>query len=305
MDGTLAGRLARGEVVALDGGLATTLARRGHDLSGALWSARLLIDDPEAIRDAHRAFLDAGADVVTTASYQLAARSLALAGLDPGDADVLLARSVALAREAVGSQRNGAGLPGLVAASLGPYGAVLGGGAEYRGAYGLEVAELRSFHAPRLDALLEAGPDVLACETLPSGDEVRAITDLLHDTGAAAWVSVTVGADGTTTPEGQPLRDALAPALEVDEVLAVGVNCCAPELATRALAELARADRPLVVYPNVGERWDASTDSWVRFDADVPDPTPWLSSGALLIGGCCGTDPDDLARLRQRLPTTT
>ncbi len=302
MDNTLAGRLARGEVVALDGGLATTLARGGHDLAGALWSARLLLDDPDAVRSVHATFLDAGADVVTTASYQLSSRSLAAAGLDPGDADVLLARSVVLAREAAAPHRNGNGERALVAASVGPYGAALGGGAEYRGRYGIGVAELRSFHAPRLDALLEAGPDVLACETLPSGDEVRALADLLRGVGVPAWVSVSVGPDGATTPEGQPLRDALAPALEVDGVLAVGVNCCLPEIAERALHELAGVDRPLVVYPNVGERWDTESGSWVRFDAEVPDPTPWLSAGAHVVGGCCGSSPDDIAALRRRLP---
>lgn len=297
MDATLAGRLARGEVVALDGGLATTLAGRGHDLSGALWSARLLVDDPGALRSVHAAFLEAGADVVTAASYQVASRSLANAGLDPGDTDLLLARSVLLAREAAALHRTDAGYRGLVAASVGPYGAVLGSGAEYRGGYGIGVDELRRFHAPRIDALLEAGPDVLACETLPSGDEVRAIADLLDGLGSPAWVSLTVAADGTTTPEGQPLLDAIGPLLGVDEVLAVGVNCCDPAAATRALDILGVTGLPLVSYPNVTARWDETSGSWVRRDGPAPNLDGWVAAGARLVGGCCGTAPEDLTRL--------
>lgn len=297
MDDTLVARLARGGVVRLDGGLATTLARGGHDLGGALWSARLLVDDPAAIRAVHAAFLDAGAQVVTTASYQLAAASLAAAGQDPDAATDLLARSVALAREAVASHDGG----GLVAASVGPYGAVLGGGAEYRGRYDLDVDGLRRFHAPRLEALLAAGPDVLACETVPSGAEIRALADLLRGSDVPAWLSLSVAADGNTTPEGQPLLEALAPALAVDEVVAVGVNCCAPATAARALVALASVEVPLVVYPNVGDRWDPAAGAWIRTAAGVPDPAPWLAAGARIVGGCCGTDPDDIAALGRHL----
>lgn len=299
-------RLARdGEDAAttllLDGGLATTLADRGHDLSGALWSARLLVEDPEAIIAVHAAFLAAGAEVLTCASYQLAASSLAAAGLDPRDCDRLLARSVELARHAAARDAEDAGPAALVAASVGPYGAVLGGGAEYRGEYEIDRDALRSFHGPRIDALVEAGPDLIACETIPSGDEVAALTGLLAGRGVAAWVSMTVGPDGTTTPEGRPLVDALAPAAELDEVVAIGVNCCPPELAGPALETLGGMGVPLVVYPNIGARWDSAAGRWLREDVEVPDPTPWVEAGARLIGGCCGTGPEDLARLQQAL----
>jgi len=282
----------------LDGGLATSLAERGHDLRGALWSARLLVEEPDAIVGVHAAFLAAGAEVVTTSSYQLAAGSLSAAGFDPGGTDELLTLSVRLAREAVarhGAQRSDTAA--LVAASVGPYGAVLGDGAEYRGRYGLDRRALAAFHAPRVDPLVEAQPDLLAFETIPSGDEVAAIADLLRGTGLPAWVSVTVGPGGATTPEGQPLAEALAPALTVDEVVAVGVNCCPPQLAPRAVASLSGLDRPLVVYPNLGARWDGSEAGWVRDGSAPPDPGPWLDAGARIVGGCCGTGPDDLSAL--------
>ena len=158
------------------------------------------------------------------------------------------------------------------------------------------------FHAPRVDALLAAGPDVVACETIPAADEIVALTRILAGTGVTAWVSVTVGPDGTTTAEGQPLARALAPALDLDEVVAVGVNCCAPELVPIALATLAGAGRPVVAYPNAGDRWDAGRRTWVpRRGGGHPDPLPWVAAGARLVGGCCGTAPADLTRLRSRL----
>ena len=306
MDRTALTRLARdGEDAAttllLDGGLATTLADRGHDLSGALWSARLLVEDPEAIIAVHAAFLAAGAEVLTCASYQLATSSLAAAGLDPRGCDRLFVRSVELARQAVAHHASASNRPAFVAASVGPYGAVLGGGTEYRGEYESDRDALRSFHGPRIDALVEAGPDLIACETIPSGDEVAALAGLLAGSGVPAWVSMTVGPDGTTTPEGQPLTDALAPAAELDEVVAIGVNCCPPELAGPALATLGGVGVPLVVYPNIGARWDGAAGRWLREDVEVPDPTPWVEAGARLVGGCCGTGPQDLARLRSAL----
>ena len=307
-----AGHLDARSVVVLDGGLATTLEAAGHDLSGPLWSARRLLDDPGAIVAAHRAFLAAGAEVVSTASYQLSAIGLRSAGGDEGEVDRLLARSVELAREAVAGHRaehrGGADeRPLRVAASVGPYGAVLADGSEYRGNYGLPVDELVAFHAPRVAALVAAGPDLLAVETIPSGTEVEALAQVLTEVDVPAWVSLTVGPDGATTPEGQPLADAMAPVLEVDTVVAVGVNCCPPAVASRALQVLADAcDHPLVVYPNVGDTWDAQARGWrPGADGDArAELSRWLAAGARMVGGCCGTNPSDLARLATALDDT-
>lgn len=177
---------------------------------------------------------------------------------------------------------------------------MLADGSEYRGRYGRSVEELVAFHAPRVAALVAAGPDLLAVETIPSGAEVAALARVLADVDVPAWVSVTVGPDGTSTPEGQPLPEALAPVLEVPAVVAAGVNCCPPRVATRAVEELAAAcDHPLVVYPNVGDTWDTRARGWrPGAGGDVRTELPrWLAAGARMVGGCCGTGPDHLAHL--------
>ncbi len=316
----------RSATVLLDGGTATELEADGHVLADALWSARLLVDDPAAVRAVHQRFLAAGAEVVTTASYQLAATSLAAAGHDPADADALLHRSVTLARDAVeafvadgGSTRDGS--RPLVAASVGPHGAVLADGREYRGGYGLSRRELARFHAPRVAALVGAGADVLAIETVPSADELAALASVVAGVDVPVYASVTLGPDGTTTAEGQPLAAAFAPLLARDEVVAIGVNCCPPELVLPALRALQGTGHPLIAKPNVGRRWDARTRAWVDpgppsrdvgtqgVDADtggsdtevVPDPRDWVSAGARLVGGCCGTGPDRIRELAARL----
>lgn len=291
----------------LDGGFATALRERGHALDDALWSARLLLDDPDEVIAAHRGFLEAGAEALITASYQLAATSLSRAGQDPALADPLLERSVALARTAVEEHRRAHpdAPPAVVAGSVGPYGAVLEGGAEYRGRYGVDVADLVDFHAPRVRALIAAGADALACETIPSGDEVRALAQVLDGCGTPAWVSLTVGDGGRVTPEGQPLAEAVAPLAGVDEVVAVGVNCCAPARVAPALAELAVLDRAMVVYPNLGARWDAAVRGWrpAPLDDDIADAllSGWRERGAQLIGGCCGTTAAALATFGRQL----
>ena len=291
----LRARLGTGVPVLLDGGLATTLEAAGTALPGPLWSAQALVSAPGAIETAHRRFVEAGAEVLLSASYQLSALGLQRAGLEPSEAEGLFRRSVELARRAA----KAATRPVWVAGSLGPYGAALADGSEYTGRYDLSPAGLHDFHAPRVEALLAAGADVIAVETVPAGAEVDVISEVLRGTGRDAWVSVTVAGDGTRTPRGEPLSEALAPALEVDEVLAVGVNCVPPHLVPAALQELAparRRGRALLAKPNAGARWDPARQIWARDEAPA-DPRPWLSAGAALVGGCCGTDAEDLARL--------
>lgn len=291
----------------LDGGFATALRERGHTLRDALWSARLLLDDPDEVVAAHRGFLEAGAEALITASYQLAATSLSQAGHDPALEEPLLERSVALARTAVEEHRqtHPDAPPAVVAGSVGPYGAVLDGGAEYRGHYGVDIAALVAFHAPRVRALVAAGADALACETVPSGEEIRALAQVLDGCGTPAWVSLTVGEGGRVTPEGQPLADAVAPLAGVDEVVVVGVNCCPPERVAPALEELAVLGRVMIVYPNLGARWDGAAQDWRPAPMDDDDAqallSGWRDRGAQLIGGCCGTTAAGLATLGRQL----
>jgi homocysteine S-methyltransferase len=265
--------------VVLDGGLATELERRGADLSSRLWSARLLGDDPASIVEVHRAFVAAGAEVVTGASYQASFDGLG------ADAELLMGRSVTLAREAD---------PQWVAASVGPYGAVLADGSEYRGDYRLSVAQLRSWHRPRLAVLADAGADVLAVETIPCLAEVEAICTELAALGFPAWVSVTC--DGTRTRAGEPAEEAFAIAAACPAVIAVGVNCTDPADAAALVRLAAAAGKPVVVYPNSGEAWDAEARRWVGPGQFAPEAVrEWVAAGARLIGGCCRVGPDDIA----------
>ncbi|POX41390.1 homocysteine S-methyltransferase [Streptomyces sp. Ru73] len=292
-----AAALARGPV-ALDGGLSNQLESAGHDLSDELWSARLLAEQPEAITAAHQAYYEAGAQVAITSSYQATFEGFARRGIGHEAAAGLLRRSVELAREAARRATKG-GVPGplYVAASAGPYGAMLADGSEYRGRYGLSVDELERFHRPRLEVLASAEPDVLALETVPDADEGRALVRAVRGLGVPAWLSYSV-ADGRTRA-GQPLEDAFALAAEVPEIVAVGVNCCVPEDADAAVEVAARATgKPVVVYPNSGEQWDAQARAWRgRATFTTERVAAWRAGGARLIGGCCRVGPDAVSAL--------
>jgi homocysteine S-methyltransferase len=280
-------------VLISDGGLATELEARGHDLSDDLWSARLLVDAPEEIVAVHCAFYRAGASIATTASYQASFDGFAERGIGRNDAARLLRRSVELAmaaRDEVGGQR-------WVAASVGPYGAALANGEEYVGRYGLSVAQLADWHRPRMEILADAGADVLAVETVPDVDEAEALVGLVRDLGVPAWLSYTIA--GTTTRAGQPLADAFAVAAGVPEIVAVGVNCCAPDDVLAAV-EIARdvTGRPVVAYPNSGEAWDGARRTWVGSSGWSAELAPqWVAAGARIVGGCCRVRPDDIAAL--------
>ncbi|HEU5428759.1 MAG TPA: homocysteine S-methyltransferase [Actinocrinis sp.] len=280
------------EPLVLDGGMSNQLESAGHDLSDALWSARLLADDPAAIVAAHEAYVAAGAQVAITASYQASFGGFAHKGIGREQAAALFGLSVELARRAG---------PRYVAASVGPYGAVLADGSEYRGRYGLTVAQLERFHRPRIEALAAAAPDVLALETVPDIDEAEAILRVVGTSGLPSWLSYTVS--GSRTRAGQPLEDAFALAASVDSVIAVGVNCCAPHDVAAAV-EIAAAvtSKPVVVYPNSGETWDAAERTWKgsnTFDADLV--RRWVLAGARLVGGCCRVGPAGISAVAQVL----
>ena len=292
---TLAEALAAGTVV-LDGGMSNQLESAGHDLSDELWSARLLAERPEAITEAHLAYYEAGADVAITSSYQATFEGFAGRGIGRERAAELLSLSVELAREAVRqAQAKGVARPLWVASSVGPYGAMLADGSEYRGRYGLSVEELERFHRPRLEVLAAARPDVLALETVPDSDEAAALLRAVRGLGVPAWLSYSV--EGGRTRAGQALEEAFGLAADVDEVIAVGVNCCAPEDVDRAVRTAVRVTgKPVVVYPNSGEAWDAQARVWAGSSSFTAEQVSgWRASGARLVGGCCRVGPSAIA----------
>lgn len=282
---------------ALDGGMATELEARGHVLGDSLWSARILADQPEEVVAAHRAYVDAGARVLVTASYQVSREGFVAAGRSASQADEALASSVRLAREAA------TGHDVLVAASVGPYGAILHDGSEYRGRYGVSHDRLVDFHGERLAVLVEATPDLLAVETIPDVDEVSAIVEALAaHPGMPAWVSFSCR-DGVTTCAGQPIEDAVAVVAEAPTVLAVGVNCTAPEHVGSLLERMsAVTDLSLLAYPNAGQSYDPATGWRGPADTRVDLSREWAAiDGVRLLGGCCGVAPDGIARIAATL----
>jgi len=291
-------REAHGSVV-LDGGLATELERRGADLKDPLWSAKVLVEDPDAIRGVHEAYFEAGADVAISASYQATFEGLAGRGIERADAATLMRRSIELAREAASGDQ-------VVAASVGPYGAMLGNGAEYTGDYDKDEDELVEFHVPRIEALAEAGPDVFAVETIPSFVEAGALVRALERVPEIpAWVSFSCR-DGGHVCDGTPIASAVEVVAAAPGVMAVGVNCTSPLHVERLVETIsATTNKPVVCYPNRGSFWDPMRKAWTdppRQDARPPlRPLAWKEAGASLIGGCCGTTPDDIAAIAAAL----
>lgn len=302
--------LERFGVVVLDGGLGTELEARGADLRDPLWSAKVLLEDPDLIREVHTAYFEAGADVAISASFQASVEGFAARGCDRGTAEGLIRRSVELAQEARAAWWHAADRAGrpfpLVAASVGPYGAVLGNGAEFTGDYDRDEDELVAFHVPRLHALASAEPDLLACETIPSVVEARALVRALEEVPhVPAWVSFSCR-NAAEICDGTPFETAVRVAASAPNVVAVGVNCTSP-LHLDGLIRIAAAetDRPIVVYPNRGAFWDGVRRAWVdppRQDARPPlQPLRWREAGARLIGGCCGIGPSQIAAMALEL----
>jgi homocysteine S-methyltransferase len=291
--------LSAGPIV-LDGGLSTALEEQGTDLGGSLWTARLLAEEPARIAEAHRTFYRAGARVATTASYQASVEGFAAAGLSTEVARRLIVRSVTVAcsvRDSLSQERPDL----LVAASVGPYGAFLADGSEYRGRYDVSATRLRDFHGPRLELLASAGPDLLAVETIPDVDEAEVLVTLLDEVGVPAWFSYSVREARTNA--GQPLAAAYAVLAGHPSVVAAGVNCSAQEDVLGAVeTAVAATGLPAVAYPNRGGTWDSDRKQWVYGDPlDLDLVRSWVDAGARLVGGCCGNGAADIAALAARL----
>jgi homocysteine S-methyltransferase len=293
--------LAREPFVLLDGGLASELAARGHDLDDPLWSARLLLDDPAAIAAVHRDYFAAGADVAITASYQAGLPGLRARGLSDAQARDVLRRSVAIARAE--AERARTDPRPLVVASLGSYGATVPGAAEYTGDFGpIDDDALAAFHAERL-AVLREGADVVAFETIPSLREAEAIARVLAQAppGLCAWVAFTCR-DARTTGAGDPIAQCVAALAHAPGLAAIGINCSEPTIVEAALAAIARASAlPALAYPNAGETWAAGRwcGTAVGPEAFTALARRWWAAGARLIGGCCRTTPAHVAALAQ------
>jgi len=300
--------LSQQPYVVLDGALATELEARGCNLADSLWSAKVLMENPELIYQVHLDYFRAGAQCAITASYQATPAGFAARGLDEAQSCALIARSVELARQAREAflKEQPQAAPLLVAGSVGPYGAFLADGAEYRGDYQLSEAAFNAFHRPRVAALLAAGADLLACETLPSLAEARALAALLTEFPAArAWFSFTLR-DSEHISDGSPLGEVVEALKDNPQIVALGINCITLEKTTAALSHLhSLTPLPLVVYPNSGEEYDAASKTWRHrghachtLEHYLP---AWREAGAKLIGGCCRTTPQDIAALaRQR-----
>jgi homocysteine S-methyltransferase len=289
----------------IDGGLSNQLESQGCDLNHRLWSARLLDSKPDAIKQVHLTYLEAGARCLITSSYQASFPGFMALGHDRATAETLILKSVTLAQEAIEDFRtlHPNRYPPLVAASIGPYGAFLSDGSEYSGHYGLSDEELTEFHQPRIELLDTSGADFFACETMPSFQEAKVLAEILNGTEKPAWMSFSCK-DERHLNDGTPIEDCAAFFASYPGVFAIGVNCTAPNLISPLIRAIKRksGDKKVVVYPNSGEIYHAASKTWsgssdLSFCQLMVDE--WLDLGADIIGGCCRMGPDYIKAIAQ------
>ena len=293
--------LKKARPMMLDGGLATQLEAQGCDINSTLWSAVLLQSDPQAIIDAHHAYLEAGAECIETASYQASRAGFRELGLSNDEADDLMRSSVELAKRA----RDELGSDVLIAASLGPYGAILHDGSEYTGDYDVSIDVLREFHTERLSVFDNSDVDVLALETIPSLEEARVLAELLRECVTPAWVSFSCK-DETHICDGANISRAVSMFADHTNVLAVGVNCTPPQFVPALIRRIrfVLPDTPIVAYPNSGETYNASDNSWsgTVTPGDCAEAAlGWLDAGASIVGGCCRMGPEHIRSMARQI----
>jgi len=291
------------KIAIIDGAMATELEGRGCDLNDDLWSARVLMEQPELIRAVHLDYFNSGADIAITASYQATVEGFSKRGLTREQALELIKKSVQLAQEARdefwAKEENRAGrVRPLIAGSVGPYGAYLADGSEYRGDYNLSEDELIEFHRPRIEALIASGADLLACETIPCLIEARALIRLLAEfPDTSAWFCFSAK-DGEHVSNGDLIAECAAFLDKEPQAVAIGINCTSPLYISSLAREIKKkTSKPIIVYPNSGEHYNAVTNSWhgeTSSDKFGLQSKDWYENGATLIGGCCRTTPSHI-----------
>jgi homocysteine S-methyltransferase len=297
--------LSAGRPVVIDGGLATQCEAMGCNIDGNLWSGVLLRDDPQSIVAANRAYLDAGARIVTTASYQASRHGFMQEGATASEADRLVQSSVMLARQARDEfvRDNPDARTPLIAASIGPYGAVLHDGSEYTGDYDISEDELRKFHRERLELLDTGDVDLLACETIPSAVEAFVLCEILGEAHNPAWISFSCR-DASHLVDGTPLAEVAGMFAEHPSVLAVGANCVPPDIVVPLITTLRNAapEKSIVVYPNSGEVYCVENNTWLGTATPLQcehAANEWIAAGATVVGGCCRIGPEQIAAMAQ------
>ena len=269
-------------MIKLDGGLSTALESNGNKLTTSLWSGELIRSKPAEITKAYLDFINAGAQIVITSSYQLSYSGCSNRGWSDAETDQALISSTQLAKDAITQS----GKSVKVAASVGPYGASLADGSEYKGNYRVSKSALKDFHARRLEILISTSPDYLALETMPDTFEVEVLLELLTDCPIPFWLSYSCK-EGNQTNAGQSFQSAVYLA---SNAMAVGINCTKPELITELLHST-KSNKPFIVYPNSGRVWDAKNKVWTGSAAagfSNKLVNEWIETGAEIIGGCCG-----------------
>lgn len=291
------------KLMILDGALATELERRGCDINDSLWSAKILAKNPEVIKDVHYDYFASGADCAITASYQATIKGFVENGYSEDEARRLISKSVEIAKEARDEfwkdekNRENRSYP-IVAASVGPYGAYLADGSEYRGNYNISDDELKNFHKERIELLIKAGADILACETIPCLQEAKAIVEVVKEfEGVYCWISFSCKSE-TEISDGTLISTCIKELEALPQVAAVGINCTAPNYVSSLIKEIKEVSKKAIVaYPNSGEEYDANTKDWHGKTSDkcfCESCKSWYEDGARLIGGCCRTTPKDI-----------
>ncbi|KAL3359142.1 hypothetical protein AABB24_015950 [Solanum stoloniferum] len=314
-----------GGVAVIDGGFATELERHGADLNDPLWSAKCLLTDPHLVRAVHLDYLEAGADIILSSSYQATIQGFKAKGYSIEESESLLKRSVEIACEArdvyynrcressADHSTDGKVLkqrPILVAASVGSYGAYLADGSEYSGEYGdaVDLNFLKDFHRRRVQLLADSGADLIAFETVPNKLEAQAFVELLkeEDIKTPAWLSFN-SKDGVNVVSGDSLSECAAIGESCEKVLAVGINCTPPRFILDLILSIKQVTtKPILIYPNSGESYDGIRKEWVSntgvTDEDfVPYVNKWCEAGASLVGGCCRTTPNTIRAIHKSL----
>ncbi|WP_448904751.1 homocysteine S-methyltransferase [Gemella sp.] len=290
--------------VVIDGALSTALEKKGMDLNHKLWTAKVLVEHPEKIKEVHKEYYEAGANIAITSTYQASILGFKDLGYSEEKAEEFIRKSVELAKESREEAVSDKDM--WIAGSVGPYGAYLADGSEYRGDYAVDNQFLEEFHEKRIDILIKEGVDLLAIETIPNLEEIKVLLNILSNyPETVAWVTCSLK-DSEHISDGSRLEDVQVLLEGNNQVVGYGINCVKPEFVAESIGLLSKnRSKKIIAYPNGGAIYDPSTKEWSNSDSSEhifsTDCLDWYEKGCSMIGGCCCTTKDDIEILSKTL----
>ena len=281
----------------LDGSMSFPMEQLGYNLKNKLWTGKALINNPDLIKDIHKGYIDAGADFISTSTYQISFDRLKNMGYQSEEIKKIFQKSVDIVKDAIEESKLKKEIK--IVGSFGPYASYDPEASEYIGEYDSTDIEIKKFHLNNIRIIEETDLDIILYETIPCLREIKILSEALSHSTKEIWISITCNEE-MEFRDGSSFKDACEIISKIEKITTMGINCFSPLLVKKAIDLLKKySNKKILIYPNSGEIYNPKERFWTgnnEFNNSMIKN--WLSLYPDIIGGCCRIGYDDIKKMR-------